>query len=123
MLRYYYINKEWILSPVARRIYRIAAVLSLLLFFGLCALKFGVVIPPNLFPIVRLCLFAGVVGAATTMVAMEYFLFGFDTSSAWRRAVWFLIMFFPPLGPAIYCLIVYSRSTAIKASMDRAGTH
>jgi len=59
---------------------------------------------------------AGVVGAATTMVAMEYFLFGFDQSPAWKKLFWFCVMLFPPLGPPLYCLIVYSHSTALTSA-------
>ncbi len=39
MLRYYYINKEWIVSSTARRIYRTAAVLSVGLFLGLLGMQ------------------------------------------------------------------------------------
>jgi hypothetical protein len=38
MLRYYYINKEWMVSGRARHIYRVAAGLSVALFFMLIAL-------------------------------------------------------------------------------------
>jgi hypothetical protein len=39
-------------------------------------------IPEALLPVVKLLLLAGVLGSATTTVAMEYFLFSFDDSSA-----------------------------------------
>src|ERR1700704_7029195 len=114
MLRNYYINREWIVSTTALRIYCIAAVLSLGLFFGLIAIRFYGGIPRELLPAAKALLFAGVVGAATTTIAMEYFLFGFDTSSAWKRAFWFCVILLPPVGPALYCFIVYSRSAAIR---------
>jgi hypothetical protein len=60
--------------------------------------------------VVRALLLVGVVGAATTMVAMEYFLFGFDQSSGLKKLFWFGVLLFPPLGPAFYCFVVYSRS-------------
>ena len=116
MLRNYYINKEWMLSGTAQRIYRIAASLSMVLFFMMVALRLVGGIPEALLPIVRLLLLAGVLGTATTMVAMEYFLFGFDRSSASKKAFWFCVMLFPPLGPALYCFIVYSRSNMLKPS-------
>lgn len=116
MLRNYYINKEWMVSPTARHIYRFAAVLSVALFFVWFALLLRGEIPATLVPAMRLFLPAGVLGAAVTMVAMEYFLFGFDRSSAWRKTFWFGIMMFPPLGPALYCFFVYLRSDAGKAS-------
>jgi len=119
MLRYYYINKEWILSATARRVYRVAATLSMLLFFILWAKRFLLALPPGAISIVRLLVFAGVVGAATTIVAMEYFLFGFDKSPAWKRLIWFCVMLLPPLGPPLYCFIVYLRSDALKSSEPR----
>ena len=72
-------------------------------------------IPEDLVPIVRAFLLIGVVGAATTMVAMEYFLFGFDQSSGLKKLFWFCVLLFPPLGPAFYCFVVYSRSNGFEA--------
>lgn len=86
MLTHYYINKEWIISRTARRIYRTAATLSLALFL---VLPFADSIPPSYGPLFRLFFFAGVLGTATTLIAMEYFLLGFDSSSAWKKAFWF----------------------------------
>jgi hypothetical protein len=90
MLRNYYINKEWMVSYTARRIYRIAAALSLALFFFLTAVRFTGGIPENLLPFLKVPLFACVLGAAITMVAMEYFLFGFDNSPALKKV--FLVL-------------------------------
>jgi hypothetical protein len=124
MLRYYYINREWMLSARARFVYRICAFLSLALFLMLIVLHLPFEIPLNLVPAARLLLLAGAVGAATTTVGMEYFLFGFDNSSAWKKASWFCVMLFPPLGPALYCLIVYSHSDVLVATdTRRAETH
>lgn len=117
MLRYYYINKEWMISTTAQRIYRIAAYLSLALFVLLIWLR-ATPVPENFLPLIRLCLLIAVVGAATTMVAMEYFLFGFDTSSAFKKLFWFCVMMFPPLGPALYCFFVYSRSKVLDAAPE-----
>jgi hypothetical protein len=115
VLRNYYINKAWIVSQTARRIYRVAAGLSLALFIFLTAVRFDGGIPQSVVPLLKLPLFAGVLGAAITLVAMEYFLFGFDNSSALKKAFWFCVMLLPPLGPPLYCFIVYSRSDAFKA--------
>jgi hypothetical protein len=118
MLRYYYIDKEWMISTTAQRIYRIAAYLSLALFLLLLWVR-AARVPDTFFPLIRLLLLAGVVGAATTMVAMEYFLFGFDTSSAIKKVFWFCVMMFPPLGPALYCFVVYSRSKVLERAPDK----
>lgn len=117
-MRYYYINKEWIVSDTARLIYRAAACLSLVLFFLVVFLSVTLQltgrIPEVLVPAIKLFLPAGVLGAATTMVAMEYFLIGFDRSSAWKKTVWFCVILLPPLGPPLYCFAIYSRSDAVK---------
>jgi hypothetical protein len=121
VLRYYYINREWIVSATARRFYCLTAWLSVVLFVLLVLLSVDLQIagkiPGVLVPATKLFLFSGVLGAATTMVAMEYFLFGFDTSPAWKKALWFCIMLLPPIGPPLYCFVVYSRSEVLKESV------
>lgn len=117
MLRNFYINKEWILSPRARIIYRDAAALNLFLIFVLLPLhRWLDRWPEALIPLVKLMVFAGVLGAAITMVAMEYFLFVFDESSPSKKMLWFCVMLFPLLGSPLYCLVVYSRAAAFGAS-------
>ena len=64
-------------------------------------------IPEALLPVVKLLLLAGVLGSATTMVAMEYFLFSFDDSSARKKVFWFCVILFPLLGPALYCFMFH----------------
>lgn len=97
-------------SATSRRIYRTAAVLSLVLFFILLVKPSP---SESLIPAFRLLLIAGILGAAVTMVAMEYFLFGFDKSSDIKKVFWFCVMLLPPLGPPLYCFFVYLRSDAI----------
>jgi hypothetical protein len=101
MLKYEYINKEWIVSPTARRIYRASAALSVALFFSWCALLIVGGIPSTLAPVARPLLFAGVLGAGITFVGMEFFLFRFDDSHPLKQVVWFLVMLIPLLGPAL----------------------
>jgi hypothetical protein len=114
VLRNYYINRDWILSVTARRIYVAAATMSLVLFFifillNLSEQNFIDPIPEGLLPLIRGLVLLGVLGTAITFVAMEYFLFSFDTSSALKKTVWFCAMMLPLLGPALYCLLVYAR--------------
>jgi hypothetical protein len=116
MLKYEYINKEWIVSRTARRVYRGAAALSVALFLGLLAAALEGGIPESIAPIARLFLLAGVLGYATTMAGMEYFLFRFDNSHPLKQIFWFCVMVLPFLGPALYCFIVYSRSDVLKSS-------
>jgi hypothetical protein len=120
VLRNYYINKEWIVSRTAQRVYRAAAGLSLALFLFIVVVKVTGSVPEGLVPAAGLLVRVGVVGTALTMVAMEYFLFGFDDSPAIKKVLWFCVMLFPPLGPALYCLFVYSRSNVLKPA-EKAG--
>src|SRR3984893_7147830 len=120
MLRYEYINKEWIVSPTAGRVYRTSAALSVALFFGCCALLFVGEIPSAIAPVLTLFLLAGVLGGGITFVGMEYFLFRFDDSHPLQQIVWFCVILFPLLGAALYCFLVYSRSNALKSGGDRA---
>ena len=123
MLRYYYINKEWIVSATARHVYRAAAVLSVGLFVALCLMPLSGGVPFDI-PAANFVVFIGVVGATITVVAMEYFLFGFDRSPEWKKVCWFCIMVLPWIGPALYCFIVYSRAVAVNANTtDRSNIH
>lgn len=119
MLRYDYINKEWIVSATAYRVYRLAACLSMMLFFlWLYAVTQG--IPPVYSPIAGIVALAGVMGAGTVFVGMEYFLFRFDDSHALKQIAWFCVMLIPLLGPALYCFLVYSRSKVVKTCLASA---
>jgi hypothetical protein len=113
MVKYEYISKEWIVSLRARRVYRVSAALSIALF---SAILFVGGIPLAIAPLVKLLLFAGVLGAAITLVGMEFFLFRFDDSHPLKQVVWFLLMLLPLLGAPLYCLLVYSRSNVLKSS-------
>ena len=115
MLKYEYINKEWIVSPTARRVYRTSAGLSMALFFGWWAILVVGRVPETIAPVVRLFLLAGVLGAGITFVGMEFFLFRFDDSHPLKQIVWFLVMLFPLLGPPLYCFVVYSRSSVLRS--------
>jgi hypothetical protein len=116
MLRNYYINKEWMVSSTARHFYRASAILSVALFFGWCAALWMGGIPTAFAPVARIFLLIGVFGAAVTITAMEYFLFGFDRSSAWKKTFWFCVMMFPLLGPSMYCFFVYLPSEVFRLS-------
>ncbi len=119
MLKYEYINKEWIVSPAARRVYRISASLSVALFFGWWAILVAGGITDTIAPVVRLLLLPGVLGAGITIVGMQFFLFRFDTSHPLKQVVWFLVMLFPLLGAALYCFIVYSHSDVLKGNWTK----
>jgi len=113
MLRYELINREWIISRTARSVYRAAAVASMLLFPVLWLAIEG---DGRIAPFLRPLLFIAVLGMALTGLGMEYFLFRFDDSGALKQVFWFCVMLFAPIGPALYCFLVYSRSDIVKRS-------
>lgn len=122
MLRHYYINKEWIVSETARTVYRTAAGLSiafLLLLFELLMQPETIAWSPWLF---EALLLIGVFSTATTMVAMEYYLFAFDPSPAYKKAFWFCVMLLPTPGAALYCYSVYSRGVKKELKVHVAST-
>ena len=84
----------------------------------LAVLRIAGRVPEGALPTVKLLLFAGVIGTAVTMVAMEYFLFGFDRSSSIKKAFWFCVMLLLPLiGATLYCFLVYSRSDMVNPAL------
>ena len=114
MLRNYYLNKEWMVSGAARHIYLVSASLSLGLFLLAIALPLAGEIPETVLPALKLLVLVCVLGAALTIIAMEYFLFGFDKSSPYKKVLWFGVMLLPLLGAPLYCFFVYLRSEAFK---------
>jgi len=121
-MQHYYISRSWMVSTTAQWIYRRAAWLSIGLFVLLVVMPFVDSVPEILVPLYRLVFYACALGAALTLVAMEYFLFSFDPSSAGKKSVWFLVLCLIPVGPAIYCLVGYSRSSILdKPQSQRAG--
>lgn len=108
MDHYQHFSKEWIVSPTARRVYRAAAVVSLTVYASLVAL---IVYGP--IPALKQFLFVGVLATAINGTGMEFFRSRFDDSAAWKQILWFCALLFAPLGPALYCFLVYSRSKVI----------
>jgi hypothetical protein len=115
MLPYEFINKEWIVSSRARLVYRTAALASL----ALIPLMAELIVYPQ-HRLLRLLLFLAVVGTALNALGMQYFLIRFDNSPAWQQVLWFCVNIFIPIGPALYCFIVYSRSEIVRNSADNS---
>jgi len=119
MPTYDYINREWIVSRTARSVYRLSATLSVALFLGLwIAATDG--IAESIAPVARPLFLAGALAAGITFVGMEYFLLRFDDSRPLKQVLWFCVMLFPLLGPALYCFIVYSRSQILNGGGKQA---
>ena len=119
MLKYEYINKEWIVSRTARIVYRTAAVTSVFIFVAVVALILESDSTSPLRLMMRPLLFLDAIGIALTFVGMEYFLFRFDDSHALTQMFRFCLLLVPPVGPALYCFLVYSRSEVVRACADQ----
>jgi hypothetical protein len=99
------INKDWIVSPIARRIYFICALLAIALFGTLFSAIAALIasgtrsfadVPAAMFDVKALVL-PEVLGTAVLSVAMWYFWFSFDRASWVRKALWLppLYTFYP----------------------------
>ena len=117
MLHFELINKEWIVSRTARTVYRSAAIASLGILVAVVVLililERGANSPLRL--MLRPLLFLEALAIGLTLVGMEYFLFRFDNSHPAVQIFWFFLLLLPPVGPALYCLLVYSRSEVVRA--------
>ena len=116
------INRAWIVSRAARRVYFVCALAAFSLFGVLIASRVALVASgvwsfqasPAAALIVRLILWPGILGTALLTVAMWYFWFGFDDSGWLRKAIWFLPLYlFFAIGPACYYFFVYRRNPEI----------
>jgi hypothetical protein len=118
MLHYEFLNKEWVVSATAYRVYRFAASLSVVLFVGLLwALSQGERSSLS-GSALRTVAPAAALATGTTFVGMEYFLFRFDNSHPLKQVLWFCIMIFPFFGPALYCFVVYSRTDLVRTALQ-----
>ena len=116
------ITKAWIVSPTARNVYLICALLAFAFFGALFAITAAMAFSgvrslasfPTVLDIAKALLMPGIIGTATLTVAMWYFWFNFDSSSWLRKTFWFLPLYLLlPIGPALYYFFVYRRSSEV----------
>jgi lysylphosphatidylglycerol synthetase-like protein (DUF2156 family) len=117
------ITREWIVSPIARRIYFGCALANLALHAVLMGTRLAVeasgagsvAASPLAVMIVKSLLWPGIVGTGLLSVAMWYFWFSFDRFRWMRRASWFLVLFWGiTIGPALYYFFVYRNNEAFR---------
>ena len=110
-----YVSRGWMLSRDAHFIYRVATGLSVMLFILEEAVLLRGEISKAFLLMLQLLFIAGALGTATILIAMTYFLLGFDTSSSFKKTLWFLALYlFFPVGPPLYYFFVYSRSHVLR---------
>jgi len=115
------ITKALIISPLARRIYLVCAVLAISLFGTFVATRLALAFSgirslgeaPSAELLVKGLIFPGVCGTAVLTVAMWYFWLSFDQSSWVKKAFWFLPLYLLlSIGPALFFFFVYRPQTA-----------
>jgi len=117
----FFISRSWLVSVTARRVYLAAAFLTMLLAASWLGIQLALAssgetweaVPDTIAAMMRFLLFAGVIGTATLWIAMIYYLFSFDRSSALKRTVWAVCFWlFGPISSLLYHFFVYRRQTS-----------
>ncbi len=116
-------NKDWIYSQKAKKIFHFSAWWSLLVTVIVVALYFHPSFQDNLSPSLRvgtsvLIAVSGIVGSLAIMILIVGMLLDLTTSKEHRigfKLIWTAFMFFTaPVGVAIYFFTVYRRSAKMK---------
>jgi hypothetical protein len=112
----FFINKEWIVSATARRVYLATTILNILLM--LLTFASPARLPESLITAVTLLLFICAIGAATTLVAMIYHFVLFKVSSVPRSIACAITLAFFPIGPPFYFFFAYWRSPEFRVPSE-----
>src|SRR5258708_30893037 len=116
------ITRSWLFSQTAQRIYFVSALLALALIATLVGVRIAMapagtraLVPPAS-SVVRTLRYPEVAGEAVLWGGMWYFWFGFDSSHYFKKAIWFVGLFFlVPLGTISYYFVVYRRCVLIQS--------
>jgi hypothetical protein len=116
------INRSWLFSLTAQRIYFVSALLALALTATLMGVHMAMrvagtrTLTRDAASVIRALLYPEVLGMAILWAAMWYFWFGFDRSHYFKRTIWFFLLFFvAPFGPLLYYFVVYRRCVSVQA--------
>jgi len=115
------INRSWLFSLTAQRIYFVSALLALALTATLMGVHMAMrvagtrTLTRDAASVIRALLYPEVLGMAILWAAMWYFWFGFDRSHYFKRTIWFFLLFFvAPFGPLLYYFVVYRRCVSVQ---------
>jgi hypothetical protein len=116
----FFINKEWIVSTTARRIYLISTILNVALIFleYWLILSSHAVMSDGLSVALGSLLYLCVFGAATTFVAMLFHFVLFNRYSLPKSILCALAMYLYPIGPPLYFFLVYWRSPEFRVPSE-----
>ena len=113
----FYINKEWIVSTTARRVYLLSTILNIFLFILVYSIPAEM--SETLSSVVGLVVFICALGAATTYVSMFFHFVLFKDSSMPKALLCALAIMFFPIGPPFYFFLVYWRSADARLPTDK----
>lgn len=117
------INRSWIVSRWAQRVYFVCAIANLSLLAVLAGTQTAMVesgvaslaASPAAALLVKGLLWPGIIGTALLSIAMWYFWFTFDQSHWRKKALWFAVLFLGiALGPALYYVFAYRGNAALE---------
>jgi hypothetical protein len=120
-----YINPSWIVSPFAKKVYSVSALVALFCWIGvLVPATVAIAVAGNTLydsPLLVLTLetvmFIGVLGAATVWAGMWYFWFKFHDGNTVSSALWFIaLVLLGPVASLTYFAVVYRRSPVFAAA-------
>jgi hypothetical protein len=120
------INREWLLSQAAQRIYLGCAVLTFALVATITGTHLAIsaagasALSADARSVVRTILFPEILGTALLWVSMWYFWFGLDRSHYLKKAFSFvLLFFFAPIGTVVYYFVSYRRQVVAMRAADQ----
>jgi hypothetical protein len=120
MLYRFEINRPWVVSPGASRVYLASAVLTLLFYAGRAGISAALFVtsatwsnlPVTIELPLRLFLVLGMFGTAVLWVAMVYYWYSFDSYSDGTKGLWLLVILtLGPIGTLVYYFAVYRPQT------------
>ena len=123
-----YINREWLVSPRAQRVYLVCAGLTVA-FFAIVAAALFLDEPerallfdsvPAVHLLLAILVRAGLVGFVTLETAMAYFWWNFDRMGSVSKTLGVVLLALLPIGCFFYYLIFYRRG--VSATMARAAS-
>jgi hypothetical protein len=121
MYQTYIVSDSWLISPMAKKVYLAAAVLTIFFFGLITTIAFAAGLAggtlaqsPMLASALKTVLFLSIVGAALLWMGMWYFWYRFHPGSDMSKTLWAaLLLVFGPIGALFYFLFVYLRSPEV----------
>ncbi len=116
------INRSWLFSPLAQRIYFASALLTLAFIATFLGVRMAMVaagtnaLVAPASAVARTLLYPEIAGVAVLWIGMWYFWFSFDSSHYLKKAIWFVLLgVLAPFGTILYYFFVYRHLIAAQS--------